>query len=480
MTDQPIPVEAEPIPTQALAVRPAQAVDRALGVDDIIAQVTLIQNVMHKVMKEGEHYGRISGCGDKATLLQPGAQKLTMTFRLCPEYQIQEVNIERGHKEYRVICTLKSMGTGAFVGQGVGCCSTMESKYRWRNAELKCPKCGKHSIIAGKEEYGGGWLCWKKKDGCGAKFAFNDGAIQSQPRDKVENDNPADCYNTVLKMAKKRAFVDATITATAASDIFTQDVGDNEEDPPAPEPPGAKVPPAAPQATKPPSTPAPAPKAAPAPASAPGKPENGIHHRPATAQTRLWMVRELADCADLAKEYFQKCNQLMPNESLPDLPLRFVPNSREKLAMLKTRLAQFGNGERAEPAFEPDWNAEGGPPPKKPAEVAPKVAKQAEKQNPLWWRDVLVPIPRKGMRASEYVGKEDTLGSLFDLRHGQDEEAQAARQRLWGLVEYRSDPNNLTNKDGSKRKPTDVDIAFAKALVAFKQWFDDNHRGEKL
>jgi len=32
--------------------------------------------------------------------------------------------------------------------------------------------------------------------------------------------------NTILKMAKKRAQVDAVITATAASDIFTQDIED--------------------------------------------------------------------------------------------------------------------------------------------------------------------------------------------------------------------------------------------------------------
>ena len=44
--------------------------------------------------------------------------------------------------------------------------------------------------------------------------------------EKVEHDNPADHYNTVLKMAKKRALVDAVLTATAASDIFTQDLED--------------------------------------------------------------------------------------------------------------------------------------------------------------------------------------------------------------------------------------------------------------
>jgi hypothetical protein len=45
---------------------------------------------------------------------------------------------------------------------------------------------------------------------------------------KIEHDNPSDYYNTCLKMGKKRALVDAVLTSTAASDIFTQDI---EEDP---------------------------------------------------------------------------------------------------------------------------------------------------------------------------------------------------------------------------------------------------------
>jgi len=184
--------------TEAVTVRSQNfAVSEALGVDQILAQVRLIQNVMSKVMVENEHYGRIPGCGEKKTLLQPGAQKLTMTFRLAPEYQIQESNLERGHKEYRVICTLKSIQSGSFVGQGVGCCSTLESKYRWRSANRRCPKCGKETIIKGKAEYGGGWLCFGKKGGCG--FKWPDGAveIESQSEAKVENDNPADHFNCV-------------------------------------------------------------------------------------------------------------------------------------------------------------------------------------------------------------------------------------------------------------------------------------------
>lgn len=33
-----------------------------------------------------------------------------------------------------------------------------------------CPICGVSAIIQGKAEYGGGWLCFKKRGGCGAKW----------------------------------------------------------------------------------------------------------------------------------------------------------------------------------------------------------------------------------------------------------------------------------------------------------------------
>ena len=270
MNDQPIDVAVVPHNQQTAMMRPQ---DNAMAVADIIAQVKLIQDVMAKVMQEGVHYGLVPGCGDRKTLLQPGAQKLTMTFRLAPEYQIQETNHERGHKEYRVICTLKSIQSGNFVGQGVGCCSTLEGKYRWRGGSRKCPECHKETIIKGKAEYGGGWLCFAKKGGCGAKWDDNDPVIVNQSVEKQEHDSPADFYNTVLKMAKKRAFVDATITATASSDFLTQDIGDDDGTPANDQPP--KTPqdasrPATPRTAAKPQNAQPAPKsAAPRPAAAP-------------------------------------------------------------------------------------------------------------------------------------------------------------------------------------------------------------------
>lgn len=200
--------------------------DYAMTPERIVRQVELIQEVMKSVMRLNEHYGKIPGCGDKPSLLKPGAEKLCTTFRLAPSYVITEKVLPNGHREYQVVCTLTHIPTGAIFGQGVGSASTMESKYRYRKAERICPKCGKEAIITGKAEYGGGFICFKKKGGCGDKFLATDLRITDQATGKTEYEDPADYYNTILKMAKKRAHVDATLTCTAASDLFTQDVED--------------------------------------------------------------------------------------------------------------------------------------------------------------------------------------------------------------------------------------------------------------
>lgn len=233
-------------------VIPAQRYDMtsdAMSPDTVMRQVKLIQQVMKEAMTEGEHYGVIPGtekqCPDcrgegckkckgtgkigKPSLYKPGAEKLSLTFRLSPSYEVIEKELPKGHREYRIKCTLIHIPSQTIFGEGVGSCSTMEGKYRFRKADQKCPKCGKETIIKGKKEYGGGWICYVKKGGCGAKFKDGDPEIENQSMGRIEHDNPADYYNTVLKMAKKRAHVDATLTATAASDIFTQDLEDMPE-----------------------------------------------------------------------------------------------------------------------------------------------------------------------------------------------------------------------------------------------------------
>ena len=199
----------------------------AMSVQQVLGQVSLIQQIMGAAMKDGEHYGKIPGCGDKPTLLKPGAEKLCLTFRLAPTYEVEEKIAERGHREYRVQCALTSILTGTFIGQGVGICTTMEAKYRFRvGAAEPTDKPVPRAYWDVRQEdpaqaqllIGGKGFTVKKVEGQGWMIA--------KGGEKVEHDNPADHYNTVLKMAKKRALVDAVLTATAASDIFTQDLED--------------------------------------------------------------------------------------------------------------------------------------------------------------------------------------------------------------------------------------------------------------
>jgi hypothetical protein len=197
--------------------------EHAMSVENVMAQVHAIQDLMRQAMIRDEHYGVIPGCV-KPSLLKPGAEKLGMMFRLSPAYTITRREHGNGHLEFEVMCRLTHIKTLEIWGEGVGSCSTLETKFRYRKAEQTCPKCGKPTIIKGKKEYGGGWLCYAKKGGCGAKFNDGDKEIENQNMGRIEHDNPADYYNTCLKMAKKRAQVDAILTATAASDIFTQDV----------------------------------------------------------------------------------------------------------------------------------------------------------------------------------------------------------------------------------------------------------------
>jgi hypothetical protein len=145
-----------------------------------------------------------------------------MTFKLAPKLKVETRFLENGHREYTVTTSLLDQ-TGVLQGQGIGSCSTLESKYRYRNQQRTCPTCGQPAIM--KSKFGkGGWYCNPKKNGCGANFPLENVEIESQDIGKTENPDIADVYNTCLKMAKKRSFVDASLTVTGASDIFTQDL----------------------------------------------------------------------------------------------------------------------------------------------------------------------------------------------------------------------------------------------------------------
>lgn len=191
-------------------------------------QRKVLMEYISRHMIDGEDYGLIPGT-KKKTLLKPGAEKLAQLFRCTPRYIKMPSSIEDWEKplfHYEFTCEIVNNSTGEVVSQGVGSCNSREGKYRWRQGERLCPACGKPCIIKGKAEYGGGWLCFAKKGGCNAKFADDDREITGQSTDRVENPDVFDSVNSMLKMAKKRALVDASLSLARCSDIFTQDMDD--------------------------------------------------------------------------------------------------------------------------------------------------------------------------------------------------------------------------------------------------------------
>lgn len=217
---------------------PVMALSTALDRRQIIVDAT------KKLMQDGVDFGTIPGAGDRPTLKQPGADKLCNLFGLVIKYEILEqvkdwTGADHGGEPFFYVEVKGRAFRGEVcMGEGIGSCSSWESKYRYRQGDRKCPQCGKAAIIKGREEYGGGWLCFAKKGGCGAKFLDGDQSIESQDVGRKANPDVFDQLNTVQKMAFKRAKVSTTINATSASEFFTQDVEDQpaEEPPPAPQP----------------------------------------------------------------------------------------------------------------------------------------------------------------------------------------------------------------------------------------------------
>lgn len=132
-------------------------------------KITQFQQVIQNTLHQNHDYGIIPGT-DKPTLLKPGAEKILMMMGLRSEFEIVDStrDFEKGFFQYQVRCKL--FKGDMLITEGLGSCNTRERKY------LKM--------------------------------------------------DPYTMDNTVLKMAKKRALIDAALLVASLSDVFTQDVED--------------------------------------------------------------------------------------------------------------------------------------------------------------------------------------------------------------------------------------------------------------
>lgn len=128
--------------------------------------ISEFQEELRSLLKNGRDYGTISN-STKPVLLKPGAEKILMLTGMRPSFEIVRYmsDEENGLLQYQVKCELYL--ENSLICEGLGSSNTRESVYTGLN--------------------------------------------------------PFDVDNTALKMAKKRALIDATLLALGISDMFTQD-----------------------------------------------------------------------------------------------------------------------------------------------------------------------------------------------------------------------------------------------------------------
>lgn len=206
--------------------RELATINEERSVSDLVQRHRKIQDAIREVMVEGVDYGNIPGVKNPS-LFKPGAEKLCQLFMLVPEIEYDETYHDDGHYTVVARCFLRHVPSDNRMGPQPGLCTTRETKYAYRKAEPVCPDCGAEAVLKSKDrdEY----FCWRKRGGCGHTFQPGTPGYQqiaSQPAGEVANTKLADSYNTVLRMAAKRALVAATLSVTGASEVFTQDVED--------------------------------------------------------------------------------------------------------------------------------------------------------------------------------------------------------------------------------------------------------------
>lgn len=169
------------------------------NIANTMAKIQQMQGVVQKTLKVEHDYGKVPGT-TKPTLLKPGGEKICMLFGLNPEYEFLQIteDYDKEFFTYNIRCTL--FRNGQPVAQGVGSCNSKEKKYRFVNVD-EIPE----NYIGPSE-----------------KITDKYGRVKY----KINNPDICSLVNTILKMAKKRAFIDAVLQVASLSEVFTQDIED--------------------------------------------------------------------------------------------------------------------------------------------------------------------------------------------------------------------------------------------------------------
>jgi hypothetical protein len=223
-------VDGSPVPdvqNNALAVLPdigsPEAFKARIAREEQMRKI--LRDYVQRNLVEGHHFYTELGSTklEKPALKGDGAHNIASLFKLIfgPPHQ-EEKYFDDGHYQCRTTIGVFNID-GACIATGIGICTTREAKYRWRKESRKCPDCGVEAIMKDNKSLQGGWYCWAKRNGCGAKFVAADPRITEQQIGRVENTDLADSYNTVAKMSLKRAKVGGICQVPLVSELFVPD-----------------------------------------------------------------------------------------------------------------------------------------------------------------------------------------------------------------------------------------------------------------
>ncbi len=143
----------------------------AVSLDQARERIQMLQQFVKQYMVVNEDYGLISGC-QRPSLFKPGAEKLCDVYGFSKHVEVtgRVEDWDKPFLHYEVKITLVNKRTGYVEAEGIGNANSREKKFTKQDT---------YSIA-----------------------------------------------NTLLKIAKKRALVDAVLSATRSSGLFTQDIED--------------------------------------------------------------------------------------------------------------------------------------------------------------------------------------------------------------------------------------------------------------
>ncbi|ATW24131.1 hypothetical protein [Candidatus Formimonas warabiya] len=196
------PLQVQKIGAAAVELNSGSIREMEARLAEIEAKLKLSQDFFKRVMEKDTDYGIIPGT-KKPSLLQPGADKLNSLYGFAKTIvdKMESKDYATGHYDVSVKVRLVHKATGITAGEGEGSACTRESKYRYRWVyEKDLPKSlDKDSLVS------------KDMEGQYGPFKLY----------RIENEDLFSQWNTVLKMAIKRAYVGATLASTGLSSIFT-------------------------------------------------------------------------------------------------------------------------------------------------------------------------------------------------------------------------------------------------------------------